>query len=189
VSSVARSAIRRTRARRAHLMVIFVPVTGWLARGGRPVSSCRRGHQTLRPVPAAAGCGGTARGSRRDAGRTPEGSGDAAAASGGGSPRPEPLISGAAPDSLPGVSEPAPGGGRRGRPGWRAEGVPLTGSPIRGSGAWSSSARKAHHYDGPTSAPSGPRHVPRLAFRACTSTISGTRAGRSRPLRARHSRN
>src|SRR6266545_1290842 len=112
VSSVARSAIRRTRAQRARLTVIFVPVTGWLARGGRPVSSCRRGHLALRPAPAAAGCGETARGSRRDAGRLPGGSGDAAAASGGGPRRREPLTAGAAPDRLPGVLRPAPGARR-----------------------------------------------------------------------------
>ncbi len=87
MSSVARSAIRRTRAQRAHLTVIFVPVTGWLARGGRPVSSCRRGHRALRPVPSAAGCRETARGSRCDAGLPPGGSGDAAAASGGRTPQ------------------------------------------------------------------------------------------------------
>jgi hypothetical protein len=88
VSRVARSAIASaTRAQRAPLTVIFVPVTGWLARGGRPVSSCSRGHQVLRPAPPAAGCGETARGSRRDAGRPPGGSGDAAVASGSGSPQ------------------------------------------------------------------------------------------------------
>ncbi len=102
-----------TRAQRAPLTVIFVPVTGWLARGGRPVSSCWRGHQALRPAPPAAGCGETARGSRRDAGLPPGGFGDAAAPSSGGPRRREPLTAGAAPDRLPGVWRPAPGARRR----------------------------------------------------------------------------